>query len=252
MFRIASLLAFVRDNPRVMPQSVTAPSISFGRLVFRGDGMTSWNESMVLTLCHWYCTWLVLFGEHCEKTASFIAIETNIIIIQINCTALKPISLLSRSTVQHWNQYHYYPDQLYRNETNIIIIQINWTALKPISLLSRSTVQHWNQYHYYPDQLYSIETNIIIIQINCTALKPIVLLSRSTVQHWNQYHYYPDLLYSTAEYAVLLLYIILYRAQISGRQTQGLTQGLHPSYKTNSGVNLGLNPGFGVLRCGPR
>jgi hypothetical protein len=43
-----------------------------------------------------------------------------------------------------------------------------------------------------------------------------------------------------------------YRAQISGRQTPGLTRGSPPFYITNAGGEPRLNPGFGVLRCGPR
>jgi hypothetical protein len=37
------------------------------------------------------------------------------------------------------------------------------------------------------------------------------------------------------------------RAHISGRQTPCSTQGL-----TNVGVEPGINPGFDILRCGPR
>jgi hypothetical protein len=43
----------------------------------------------------------------------------------------------------------------------------------------------------------------------------------------------------------------LYRAHISGHQTPGSTRSSPPFYITNVGVNPGLKPGFGVLRCGP-
>jgi hypothetical protein len=44
----------------------------------------------------------------------------------------------------------------------------------------------------------------------------------------------------------------LNRAHISGRQTPGLTRGSPPHLLYKRGMNPGLNPGFGVLRCGLR
>jgi hypothetical protein len=45
---------------------------------------------------------------------------------------------------------------------------------------------------------------------------------------------------------------VLYWAYISRRRIPGSTRGSPPFYITNvgGGVNSGLNPGFGVLRCG--
>jgi hypothetical protein len=40
-------------------------------------------------------------------------------------------------------------------------------------------------------------------------------------------------------------------AQTSGRQNQGLTPGTPHITLQMRGVNTGLNPGFGILRCGP-